>query len=447
MASLLFDESTYKNFCDAISAPNAKEKLSNGERFSPKGVATTDSCLEDAISLLAAISADNNPAISAYAQVDMGDLGGVAYGGLIDYLKGVDMFGNSGPHVNMPTSMAVVYAIDVERHLFEHFKTMFDDAEMPKNYRKYAGEIAIDLSLKIGSDYRNLCAMMNRAGKTPILPEKIEKVKVLKDAPTNKNLYTIFKYVNENYDDLARAVLSEAMLADSDISSKKIKKGSRKNVGVKIANVGQKIAPNKNLGKDYADLFGDKRIIRGAAVAAGLIGAAVVTAVIAKSCTNENIGPIEDTTEAETIVSGDVEHDTIVNNPADDFEVPETEPETNENGEYETEVDTNDYEKPVDPSGRQEEGGSSNDYQYPWETGFADEDKNPETEADTLTETNPTETEAVTEAETEEIITDIGNPAEDVEDYEGTVPNRGGSSSSREEETEEWDDGPVAGRF
>ena len=305
----------------------------------------------------------------------------------------------------------MAYAIDIECHLVEHLLKIYANNNMPKNYKKRAKECAKELIRKIAIDYRNLCVIMNNsASTTPLFAEHVNGINIMKVAPTDRNFYKIFEYVNRNKDDIVLAAKSNTMLTDAEINAKNLPKDSVNNVFVQTSNFGRRVVPGNKLGKNYKTLFGgltkgDKAAIHGTATAAGIVAIAVVTLLATKSCQADQK---EDPQDKEQYTMN--EQDTAINSPSDDFFIPETEAETDEEGNIETEEDTRDYSEPS--TERNPDKGASDDFVLP---GLE---------------------------EVEEETEDIDNPAESVENSDDKVPTSGES----DEESGE-DDGFISGRY
>ena len=417
MATIIFDNTAKSEWDTVTSSAAVKTILGGGDKASPKGSKTIDSVLGDAIRLLSDISADSNALVNRFAEVDMGTLGSVEYNNLINYLRT-----STG---TLTAEEIMAYAINIESCLVEHLLHVYASDDMPTGFKTRAKECAKDLVRKVAIDYRNLCILMNDAA-SPVFAQEVptisgKTIDIMKMAPTDRNFYQVYTYVNANKDSIIFNAETKYALDDADIAAKNLPKDSVKNVFVKTANFGRRVAPGSDLGDDYKTLFGgltttDKRAIKGTAAATAIVTVALVTLLAAKSCQAGQKGP-EKLPEEEYTMG---EKDTEINNPVVDFEIPETEAGTDEEGNTMPEPeDTRDYSEPS--TGRNPDKGSTDDFVLP---GIG-EDQTEEIQ-------QPQDTES------------IENPAEGAEspDHEGRGPNRGGSS---EEETE--DDGFISDRY
>ena len=238
------------------------------------------------------------------------------------------------------TPQLMVYAIDVELALVEHLLKISNDTGVSKENRYKARYLAADLARKIAMDYRNLCVISNdpatlAPGSTPVFVQTVNGVDVITSKPTSKNLYQIFKYVNDNYTTIRSAGTS---LTTDHSAGKTLPKDSVKNIVVRTKDFGRRINPirKKKLDQADRDMFGrlhrsDKTGLIITASAVGLAVAISVTAAVSnfvgKDKTSEETTGVEDTMAPE---------DTAINNPALDGLVTEGAPETNNDGEVET---------------------------------------------------------------------------------------------------------------
>ncbi len=422
MANLVFDVATKSEWDNAVSSAGAREALKKGELASPKGSKLIVDVLGDTIRLLSDLSTSSDVVVKRLATVDMGVAAGVEYAELVRFLNG----GTTAYPVG--TKEVLAYSIDIECRLVEQMLKIYGTEEVSKKDKQRAMECARNLIRKVAVDYRNLCVLMNPATGTPVLDQIVNGVDVMAKKPTDKNLYKIFDYVNTNKDDIVVKAQGGAELSTADIDAKKKPKDSIKNLKVKAKNLSQRISPDKTLGAQYRTVFGrlntgDKVMITGTAVVAGLLTIAVVAngvfAVVNKNKQKEEEG-VKNTfggsgTETYTISP----EDSTFMNPAGDFEIAETEPATDESGSEVTTEDTRDYDEPV--GGQNDETGASNDFVIPWL-----EESSVEVETE-----EPTE-ETTTHYEEESFV----NDAEDFEADETTE-----SKTSAEDEN----DGPLPG--
>ena len=431
MAILIFDTALKNSFDSAMNRAGSGDTLNQGNVASPKGVGTIKSVLADAVDYLEEMSRSANPAVKAYSEVAMGTLGDVRFEGLVQSVT-------PGSGVTLTAPEIMIYAIDVERDLVAHFlKISQDKNQIGSKKRKEAQEIAFNLTVKLATDYRNLCVILNPVGATAIIPETVDGVNVMSDKPNGKNLYKVYNYVNTNFDTLSSTILGATMLSDADINGKTLPNDSIESPGVRASNFKERIFPDKSLGDEYKQIFGglnrqDVTLIKAGVAAVGLAVLVSGTALIAKSCGQEE--PTKETTKDEETLAPE---DEVINNPADEFIIPEQEPGTNAEGEIVTEEDTHNYDRPA--TDRNPNKGSSDDFKSPLEQG-GEELTLP---AEEVQETEPEATERVTDVEDEHET--VGNSAEDNEEpeHEGKGPSIGGSSSKEDEE----DEGPLAGRF
>ena len=425
MAAISFDKDSKKLFDEIVNKNGVASGLKQGEKASPKGSKLTQDCIGEMVGLLSDIAKDKSPAVSGYAtDVEMGVSGKISYEILIEYINGLAV---PTAGATMTPQQALICAIDVERSFVPVCVEIYQSSVMPKKYKDRAKKCAQDLVRKVAVDYRNLCVLMNKEGEPQVLAQKINGIDIMKQIPDNKNLYMVYEYVNNVFATLESSIDGKTALTDDEIAKKNLPKGSLRNVAVKTSNLKQKIAPNKSLGDEYAQIFGGeklsnktKKTIGITSSVVGLVAVALVTCAIARSCSSES------GKENETEAAAMGEKDTNIGNPSDDYFTTEKAPETNESGEIVSEPE----EEPIDTSkpstDRNQNTGSSDDHKLPFESEITVEKETEEpTEETTVSEETTVKNEGF----------ELGNPADGFEEpEEGIIPNRGNASQEEEEE-------------
>ncbi len=396
--AIKFDSSAKANIDSVMgSGTHVDSILTNGDKANPKGIKQTKDVLIEAVTFISGLG-------TGYDEIDSSGTRTTLANSFEDLVHSVDtafLASHANFHLSgadsISTPQLMVSAIDVELALVDHLRQISLDASISKGNRDKARRLAVDLAKKVAIDYRNLCAIVNPAGGTPVFEETIPgtSVNVMTSAPTGENLYQIYNYVNTNYAAI-RANSGATMLLDPDITAKTLPKDSIKSPGVRAKDLGRRIYSGKGAPQEYKELFGGlyrkekiTRLVINIAVPAVVV-AGIITGVVASFWPDkepESTTGVEDTMAPE---------DTAINNPALDGVETEKAPATNADGENVTQPanpDINDYDEPSE--GRNEDAGYSEDFVNPNEEDVIipdePEEDEPEVEPEEQVETSEEE--------------------------------------------------------